>query len=87
VIVSGVLAAIAFYFITTKMMTDSPIGAINLFYASLVGLVLTAALVVITEYYTATEYSPVPPATSACSFRCAPTCALPRPPITASMPH
>jgi K(+)-stimulated pyrophosphate-energized sodium pump len=59
VIVSGVLAAIAFYFITTKMMTDSPIGAINLFYASLVGLVLTAALVVITEYYTATEYSPV----------------------------
>jgi len=59
VIVSGVLAAIAFYFITTKMMADSPIGAINLFYASLVGLVLTAALVVITEYYTATEYAPV----------------------------
>jgi K(+)-stimulated pyrophosphate-energized sodium pump len=59
VIVSGVLAAIAFYFITTKMMADSPIGAMNLFYASLVGLVLTAALVVITEYYTATEYSPV----------------------------
>ncbi len=59
VIVSGVLAAIAFYFITTKMMADSPIGAMNLFYASLVGLVLTAALVVITEYYTATEYAPV----------------------------
>jgi K(+)-stimulated pyrophosphate-energized sodium pump len=59
VIVSGVLAAIAFYFITTKMMADSPIAAVNLFYASLVGLVLTAALVVITEYYTATEYAPV----------------------------
>jgi K(+)-stimulated pyrophosphate-energized sodium pump len=59
VIVSGVLAAIAFYFITAKMMADSPIGAMNLFYASLVGLVLTAALVVITEYYTATEYGPV----------------------------
>src|SRR5882762_8761544 len=59
VIVSGVLAAIAFYFITTKMMADSPIAAMNLFYASLVGLVLTAALVVITEYYTATEYAPV----------------------------
>ncbi|HEV8644129.1 MAG TPA: sodium-translocating pyrophosphatase [Burkholderiales bacterium] len=59
VIVSGVLAAIAFYFITTEMMADSPIGAINLFYASLVGLVLTAALVVITEYYTATEFAPV----------------------------
>ena len=59
VIVSGVLAAIAFYFITANMMVDSPVGAINLFYASLVGLALTAALVVITEYYTATEYAPV----------------------------
>ena len=59
VIVSGVLAAIAFYFITTKMMADSPLGAMHLFYASLVGLALTAALVVITEYYTATEYAPV----------------------------
>ncbi len=59
VIVSGVLAAIAFYFITAKMMADSPLGAMNLFYASLVGLVLTAAMVVITEYYTATEYAPV----------------------------
>ncbi len=59
VIVSGVLAAIAFYFITGKMMGDSPLGAMNLFYASLVGLVLTALMVVITEYYTATEYGPV----------------------------
>jgi K(+)-stimulated pyrophosphate-energized sodium pump len=59
VIVSGVLAAIAFYFITTKMMADSQLGAMNLFYASLVGLVLTALMVVITEYYTATEYGPV----------------------------
>jgi len=59
VIVSGVIAAIAFYFITTNMMADSKLGAINLFYASLVGLVLTALMVVITEYYTATEYGPV----------------------------
>jgi len=59
VIVSGVIAAIMFYFITTKMMADSQLGAINLFYASLVGLVLTALMVVITEYYTATEYAPV----------------------------
>jgi K(+)-stimulated pyrophosphate-energized sodium pump len=59
VIVSGVLAAIAFYFITTKMMGDSHLGAMNLFYASLVGLILTALMVVITEYYTATEYGPV----------------------------
>ncbi len=59
VIVSGVLAAIAFYFITMRMMGDSPLGAGNLFGASLVGLALTAAMVVITEYYTATEYAPV----------------------------
>ncbi len=58
-IVSGVLAAIAFYFITSEMMGDSPLGAMNLFGASLVGLALTAAMVVITEYYTATEYAPV----------------------------
>src|SRR5882724_9236559 len=38
VIVSGVLAAIAFYFITNRMMGDSPLGAMHLFYASLVGL-------------------------------------------------
>jgi K(+)-stimulated pyrophosphate-energized sodium pump len=59
VIVSGVLAAIAFYFITGRMMGDSPLGAMNLFYASVVGLILTALMVVITEYYTATEYAPV----------------------------
>jgi K(+)-stimulated pyrophosphate-energized sodium pump len=59
VIVSGVLAGIAFYFITMRMMGDSPLGAGNLFGAALVGLALTAAMVVITEYYTATEYAPV----------------------------
>jgi K(+)-stimulated pyrophosphate-energized sodium pump len=59
VIVSGVLAAIAFFFITRNMMGDSSLGAMNLFYASLVGLALTALMVVITEYYTATEYHPV----------------------------
>jgi K(+)-stimulated pyrophosphate-energized sodium pump len=59
VIVSGVLAAIAFWFITNNMMADSPLGAGRLFGAALVGLVLTALMVVITEYYTATEYSPV----------------------------
>ncbi|UCH47712.1 MAG: sodium-translocating pyrophosphatase [Betaproteobacteria bacterium] len=56
VIISGVIAAIAFFFISKQMMGDQ---AMPLFYASLVGLVLTALLVVITEYYTATEYKPV----------------------------
>ncbi len=53
-IVSGVLAAIAFYFVTI----DTGMG-MNLFYASLIGLALTAWMVVVTEYYTATEHKPV----------------------------
>ncbi|MEX0951919.1 MAG: sodium-translocating pyrophosphatase [Gammaproteobacteria bacterium] len=59
VIVSGVLAAILFYPLTHMLMGDSSLGAGNLFYAALIGLALTAAMVVITEYYTATEFSPV----------------------------
>jgi K(+)-stimulated pyrophosphate-energized sodium pump len=64
VIVSGVIATIAFYPVTVWLMGD--IGAqypefsvMKLFGAAVVGLVLTALMVVITEYYTATEFSPV----------------------------
>ena len=56
VIVSGVLAAAAFYPITTSLMGA---GSINLYLAALIGLALTAAMVVITEYYTGADYSPV----------------------------
>ena len=59
VIVSGVLAAIAFYPITSMVMGDSPLGVGSLFVCAVIGLALTAAMVVITEYYTATEYGPV----------------------------
>jgi K(+)-stimulated pyrophosphate-energized sodium pump len=58
VIVSGIVSAVAFYFITKQVMAGS--GNVNSLYGcALVGLALTAALIVITEYYTATEYSPV----------------------------
>ena len=63
--VSGVLAAIAFYPITTMMMGegvmigDKLVTSLNLYFATLIGLALTAAMVWITEYYTATEYAPV----------------------------
>ncbi len=57
-IVAGVLAGIAFYFITNNMIADSAI-AMSVYYSALIGLGLTVALVVITEYYTSTEYSPV----------------------------
>nr|PZN81054.1 MAG: sodium-translocating pyrophosphatase [Pseudomonadota bacterium] len=56
VIVSGVLAAIAFYFISAALMPDR---AGSLFACALIGLALTAAMIIITEYYTATEFSPV----------------------------
>ena len=59
VIVSGVLAAVAFYPITTQLMADSSYGAMNLYFCALVGLVLTGAIVWITEYYTGTQYKPV----------------------------
>ncbi|GAB2502453.1 sodium-translocating pyrophosphatase [Arenimonas alkanexedens] len=55
--VSGALAAIAFYFVTDSMFADG--AGTQLFYCALIGLALTAAMVVITEYYTATEYGPV----------------------------
>ncbi|MBI1282776.1 MAG: sodium-translocating pyrophosphatase [Thiobacillus sp.] len=64
-IVSGVLAAVAFYPITTWMMGEGVmidgtlVSSMNLYFATLIGLALTAAMVWITEYYTATEFSPV----------------------------
>ena len=64
-IVSGVLAVIAFYPVTTwilgegVMIGDKLVTSMNLYLASLIGLALTAAMVWITEYYTATEFSPV----------------------------
>ena len=59
VIVSAVIAAIAFYPITTQLMANTKYGALNIYFCTLIGLVLTGAMVVITEYYTATEYGPV----------------------------
>jgi K(+)-stimulated pyrophosphate-energized sodium pump len=56
VIVSGGISAVAFYFVCKEIMGD---GAMNMWLCTLVGLALTAAMIVITEYYTATEYGPV----------------------------
>jgi K(+)-stimulated pyrophosphate-energized sodium pump len=56
VIVSGLVSAVAFWFITQSLM---PGQFMALFGCTLIGLALTAAMIVITEYYTATEYSPV----------------------------
>jgi K(+)-stimulated pyrophosphate-energized sodium pump len=56
-IAAGVLAAIAFYFVAQFMMKD--FEPLKLFYCSVIGLIVTAAMFVITEYYTSTSYAPV----------------------------
>ncbi|MFA6475249.1 MAG: sodium-translocating pyrophosphatase [Patescibacteria group bacterium] len=59
-IVSGVLSAIVFYPVTKWLMLDNGLYSIGQLYGSaLVGLVVTALLVLITEYYTSTSYRPV----------------------------
>jgi K(+)-stimulated pyrophosphate-energized sodium pump len=56
--VSGGLALVAFYFVTPMVMGEGEV-ANGLFACAVIGLVLTALLIWITEYYTATEYAPV----------------------------
>ena len=59
-IASGVLSAIAFYPLTTRIMEGNGLFETTaLFYATLVGLLVTGLLVWITEYYTGTGHRPV----------------------------
>src|SRR5256886_169071 len=63
-IVAGGLSAIGFWFITDYLMSGvtavhPELSTLRLWAAGVVGLALTAAMVVITEYYTATEFKPV----------------------------
>ena len=63
-IVAAVLSIIAFWFVTDFFMgnihtIDSNLTTASLWGSAVVGIFLTAAMVIITEYYTATEYGPV----------------------------
>ncbi|MFA6520171.1 MAG: sodium-translocating pyrophosphatase [Candidatus Paceibacterota bacterium] len=59
-IASGLIAAAAFYPVTKMLMAENGVYSVtDLFICSLVGLFVTGALVIITEYFTSTKYSPV----------------------------
>ncbi|KKG14351.1 pyrophosphatase [Methanosarcina sp. 2.H.T.1A.6] len=51
---SAIISLVAFYFVTNSLMGD-----IRFFYATIVGIVITVLMVIITEYYTSTSYRPV----------------------------
>ena len=63
--IAGILSAVAFYYLTQYMfpegvvIQEETISSLNLFGSAIVGLVLTALLVWITEYYTGTQFKPV----------------------------
>ncbi len=56
-IASGLIAAVGFYFATNWIMADYE--PMKLFYSGLIGLVVTGAMILITEYFTSTAYGPV----------------------------
>ncbi len=59
-VATGIISAFAFYPLTKMLMGENGLYSVmNLFYASLVGLVVTGLLVIITEYFTSSKYAPV----------------------------
>ncbi|HEY9219740.1 MAG TPA: sodium-translocating pyrophosphatase [Phenylobacterium sp.] len=64
-IITGVLSVAAIWFVMNQLVGDGvTVGEMtydssNLFWCAVVGLVVTAAIVVITEYYTGTGFRPV----------------------------
>jgi len=71
-LVAGAISAVAFWYVTDMMMAGNGVYSVqNLFFTALIGLGVTAALVMITEYYTATStprlstsHRPPPPVTA-----------------------
>jgi K(+)-stimulated pyrophosphate-energized sodium pump len=71
VLLSGALCALAFYPVTAAMFPEGlkvtnilsggvqTFSAANIYFAAVIGLLMTAAAVLITNYYTSTDYQPV----------------------------
>jgi len=60
IIISAVLSAIGFYPVITQLITENQkFSSLHLYFASLVGLIITAGMLIITEYYTSKKYEPV----------------------------
>ena len=59
-VAAGLISLVAFYFITKTMLADVVgIDSMSIFWSAAIGLLVTALLVVITDYYTSTKYAPV----------------------------
>ncbi len=68
-VIAGVLSAIAFYFVTAKEFANGIPGAYlglghdvaawAVWVCAVIGLIITGAITLITEYYTGTQYAPV----------------------------
>lgn len=59
-IITGILSAISFYPATKFFMEgNGTLPFINIYFSALIGLVVTALMVFITEYYTSTKFKPV----------------------------
>ncbi len=59
-IITAVASAVLFYPTIVALMAANPaFPVLNLYIASLIGVLVTAGMVLITEYYTGTEYAPV----------------------------
>jgi len=59
-IAAGIFAAIGFWFATNWLMNNIPdFSVVNIYLTSLIGLIVTGGMVLITDYYTSKNFSPV----------------------------
>jgi len=56
---SGLLALLAFWVIIPRYLTDLGVDPLSIFWAAAIGLAVTGLIVVITDFYTSTKFTPV----------------------------